>query len=386
MMRVGLFGFTFGHENMGCQALTCAFLDMLQRNFPDEVFEIINFSAEKTLGNIPKLFPKMKFANCNVSLKKIKPEFLKLVKQCDIVFDETYGDGFSDIYFTKSMYKTTFVKWLCAGKVPFILTPQTYGPFKHKSLEWMAGKAIKRATYVYARDEISAEYARKISGREVTAVTDLALALPFQKIKDEKQKKIGLNISGLLWQGGFDGRKNQFGLLCDYKEYCRSLIQYGLKHGYEVHLISHVTKAADSNRVIPDGDYRACETLNEEFPQTVLAPCFDSPYEVKNYIATMDIFVGARMHATIAAFSSGVVTIPFAYSRKFKGLYDKLNYIYYVDGTKNDTKTSVYKTIEMIENSNELLNAQTMAMTVVKKNLKCFEEELVTLINEILYR
>ena len=31
-MKIGLFGFTFAHENMGCQALTCAFLGILRND------------------------------------------------------------------------------------------------------------------------------------------------------------------------------------------------------------------------------------------------------------------------------------------------------------------------------------------------------------------
>jgi hypothetical protein len=44
----------------------------------------------------------------------------------------------------------------------------------------------------------------------------------------------------------------------------------------------------------------------------------------------MDFF-GARMHACIAAFSSGVPVVPLAYSRKFNGLFTALEYPHYGD-------------------------------------------------------
>lgn len=384
-MKIGLFGFTFGHENMGCQALTCAFLEIIQRNLPNEKIEIVDFHSERTLGKIPELFPEMSFSQCLVKLKSLNPEFLKEVKKCDIVFDETYGDGFSDIYFSKSVYKSAIVKYLCARtKVPFILTPQTYGPFKRKSLELLAGKAIKKSTYVFARDEISAKYAAKISGRkDVKTVTDMAFVLSYHKEPHETVRKLGLNISGLLWQGGFDGNQNQFGLKTNYKEYCQKVFEYAREHGYEVHLISHVTKPHDKVRQVPDSDYLACQEFKKLNPQTILAPCFDSPYDVKNYIADMDIFIGGRMHATIGAFSSDVVTIPFAYSRKFKGLYNNLSYSYIVDGVKLSTEKAVEKTAEFIENSKKLSDAQKKSMDLVRGNIADFEKDLKDILMKI---
>ena len=51
----------------------------------------------------------------------------------------------------------------------------------------------------------------------------------------------------------------------------------------------------------------------------------------------MDFFMGARMHATIGAFSSGVPVVPMAYSRKFNGLFvDTLQYDAMVDMKEQD--------------------------------------------------
>lgn len=47
------------------------------------------------------------------------------------------------------------------------------------------------------------------------------------------------------------------------------------------------------------------------------------------------------MHATIAAFTSGVPTIPVAYSRKFAGFFGSLSYPVLVDLTTTDTGPAV---------------------------------------------
>ena len=49
--------------------------------------------------------------------------------------------------------------------------------------------------------------------------------------------------------------------------------------------------------------------------------------------------MGARMHACIAAFSSGVPVIPMAYSRKFKGLFGTLGYDRTIDCMADDEET-----------------------------------------------
>ena len=83
-----------------------------------------------------------------------------------------------------------------------------------------------------------------------------------------------------------------------------------------------------------ENDYAVSFDLCEEYnhPNLVLSPLFLDPIAAKNYIAGMDFFMGARMHSTIAAFSSGVPVVPMAYSRKFNGLFiDTLQYPYMVD-------------------------------------------------------
>ena len=376
-MRIGLFGFTMTHENMGCQALTCSFLELIKRTCKSQDITIVNFGNENSVGVINEIFPEFRFVCEPIKLKTEFRSFVKKVSKCDILFDVTAGDGFSDIYFTKGTYRDTLIKILCAHqKNIFVLAPQTYGPFAHKSLEYLAGIAIKSADYAFARDQISADYATKISRRKVETVTDMAFVLPFKKKSFSSiKRKIGFNISVLLWKGGFN-KENQFGLITDYKEYCMRFIAEAIDKGFEVHLIPHVTKSANANRIIPDGDYPACKEIAKEFPEVILAPCFETPYDAKNYIAGMDYFIGARMHATIGAFSSGVITIPFAYSRKFQGLYEKIGYPYFLDGTKLETQEALDKTFYYIENSTELKEKSKKAMTEVKNNIQIFESEL----------
>ena len=100
----------------------------------------------------------------------------------------------------------------------------------------------------------------------------------------------------------------------------------------------------------------------------------------------MDIFIGARMHATIAAFSAGVITIPTGYSRKFKGLYDSIEYPYVIDLQNMTTSEAIEKTLEYIENS-YMLEKQIMESKMLidlknGKNKELFTEILLDIIKK----
>ena len=138
--------------------------------------------------------------------------------------------------------------------------------------------------------------------------------------------KIGFNVSGLLYNGGYN-RKNYFGLSFDYKAFVDKLLEKLVADNrFEVHMLPHVN--TEVNPV--DDDYAVCVLLARKYGCHV-APRYDSPVDAKGYIAGMDLFTGARMHSTIGAISSGVPVIPVAYSRKFNGLYGSLEYPWLID-------------------------------------------------------
>ena len=131
----------------------------------------------------------------------------------------------------------------------------------------------------------------------------------------------------------------------DYQHLIRSIIGFFLSvNGVRLHLISHV---ASGTRNV-ESDYAVLYDLWREYhsEQIILAPFFHTPIEAKDYISGLDFFMGARMHATIAAFSAGVPVVPMAYSRKFNGLFvDTLAYDHIID-LKVDDEDSILTKVE----------------------------------------
>ena len=363
-MKIGLLGFEFCSPNKGCEALVYSFLKIIKviLTTNDVVY---NFSGTE-LGYVPEYFDEIRFINVPPKLKDFQFRYIRLLKECDIIFDVTMGDSFSDIY-SKKYYNFLIVhkrlsQILCKR---YILLPQTYGPFKEKGSSEKAIKVFRNSAKIYCRDEMSQRLLTdKFNITNSELVSDMAFVLPYHKemyaLSDKE--KIGINVSGLLYKGGFN-KENQFELSINYKKLIDQIIST-LSKRYEVHLIPHVI---DLKEDAYDDDYKICKTLQEKYPETILAPPFDTPIEAKSYISNMKIFVGSRMHSTIAAFSSGVVTIPISYSRKFEGLFNSLNYGYVINGREETTESAYFKILQYIENFDKLKNAQDKSLEVVEE-------------------
>ncbi len=361
MIEIGSLGLSFGSGNKGCEALAYSFLEAVetiaakrnervQINFlkPLPFKQIIKKRSVKAAksGCFPKNeYAHLQFNTCFFLNKSGKVIFLNNVKKCKCVFDFTDGDSFTDIYGQERFFERTRVKKAVIDKnVPLILGSQTIGPFKDTKVRQLAVEVIKNCAEVYARDNMSYAYTLKISGRKPKLTSDIAFLLPFDKKEkiSEDKPKLGINPSGLLWNGGYT-KDNQFGLTVNYREYLRKVIKE-LTDSFEIHLIPHAFRT--DNVKTADNDLDAVNALHKEFPNTVVAPIPDTPMQVKSYIASMDVFTGARMHATIGSFSAGIPVIPFSYSRKFEGLFESLDYSYLVHGKGDSTQEAVYKTVE----------------------------------------
>lgn len=270
----------------------------------------------------------------------------KLYRNADCIMDIGQGDSFADIYGSKRFATIDKVHRLARlFKKPYFFLPQTIGPFQNPAIREKAVKSISKAALVMTRDRQSLDYVKELTKGKanVKEYIDVAFFLPYSKIEfNNDEIHVGLNVSGLLWNGGYT-RDNQFGLKADYQHLIRSIINFFLSQkGVRLHLISHVASGVRN----AESDYAVLYALWREYhsEQMTLAPFFHTPIEAKDYIAGLDFFMGARMHATIAAFSSGVPVLPMAYSRKFNGLFvDTLAYNHLADLKADDENTILAK-------------------------------------------
>ena len=365
---------SFKDSNKGCEALTFTFLKMLQEIYDKDDFEVICITATEDLGKVPSFFPEMHLSCQILNIYHLGSwiKTYRAIKKMDAVFDGSYGDGFTGIYGTArngiQVLRKQITYW--AGK-PLFLLPQTYGKYKFPFRLW-SKNIIRKAALAYARDDT----AQMVPGCGVKTTSDMAFMLPYNKslfVFKGSKKKFGIGVSSLLWD---ETTVKRFNLTVNYRTFYKKLIEFLLAEtDYEIHLISHVIDR--ENYQAPENDYRSCEELAKFFPGNIIvAPAFESAMEAKSYIANMDIFMGSRMHSTIGAISSGVITIPFSYAHKFESLYSKIGYKYVISATRLTTDEALQQIKEWLITPELLSNCGKAAVEVAINNVLSFKEDL----------
>jgi colanic acid/amylovoran biosynthesis protein len=340
-ITVGLLWHSLSSDNFGVGALTESQIAICQSaaalSNVEVKFRIFGFIGNQSYKSA---FSNAVVSETRVSLRDLfygRSVFLQEVKECDIVLDIGEGDSFADIYgqtrFAFSLISKAVVLYC---RKPLILSPQTIGPFNSTISRWLASWVMRRCRKVFSRDVYSTEYLKTCGVTEnIAEAIDVAFRLPFNRPSPgiASHRRIGINVSGLLYSGGYHGG-NQFNLSVDYK----LLIQRLIKHwtadqSNEVWLFPHVL----SDNIPNEDDRSAIAGLAKEFGSLNIVESFNAPSDAKSFIASMDFVTGARMHACIAAFSSGVAVVPLAYSRKFSGLFNTLGYKQVADGQSMST-------------------------------------------------
>lgn len=301
------------------------------------------------------------------------------LRKLDLMLDISGGDSFADIYPDKRFAYMIATKELCGWRgVPLVFSPQTIGPFSRQPHSRLATREMERARAVFARDPMSFEAIRKLAPRaHARQAIDVAFALPFTPAARGPGVRAGVNVSGLLYSGGYGG-KNDYGLTIDYQAFTERLVAGLLERGAKVELISHVTTPMER-----DDDLRAAKAVHQRFPDTLVVPPFTSPSEAKSYISGLDFLVAARMHASIAGWSSGVAVLPVSYSRKFEGLYKALDYPWLIPAKGYTTDEAVTRALEAFERRAELQADIGRGQQAVKDGLDGYVEYLAGLFAEL---
>ncbi len=260
----------------------------------------------------------------------------RAVLRSTAVLDVSGGDSFSDLYGWHRFRTVCAPKRLAlaAGR-PLVLLPQTYGPFRDPRAAEQARQLVLGAQQAWARDPDSYAALRELLGpafdpRRHRDGVDLAVllqpALPHDLPRDVSDalngspRPVGVNVSGLLWN-----QPGHFGLAADYRRAMSLLVERLVDAGALVMIVPHVLGSVLGQ----ESDNLAGDELVESLPERVRPKVhtirqLPDAGRAKWLIARCDWFVGARMHATIAALTSGVPCAAISYSPKFRGVFETM--------------------------------------------------------------
>lgn len=172
-------------------------------------------------------------------------------------------------------------------------------------------KDIAEYDLIMARETISYEALKKVNPNTVL-VADPAFTLERRDLPLPEGwvegKMIGINASPLILKSGRDGQL----VLDAYKALIRRIMD---ATDCSVVLIPHVVWENNDDRI-------PLKILYDAFEETGRVILLEDRncMELKGYIARCRMFIGARTHATIAAYSNCVPTLVLGYSVKSRGI------------------------------------------------------------------
>jgi polysaccharide pyruvyl transferase WcaK-like protein len=258
--------------------------------------------------------------------------WLRSLLDSDFIGDIRGGDSFSDIYGFRRFLEGNLpiMSAILLGR-PYTLLPQTYGPFRSRASRLIAAAILKQALAVLTRDRHCEGTVRVLAGKPPRFCPDVAFTLdplkpnqvrwspPEFDINVQQHPLVGINVSGLLYMGGYTGR-NMFGLRSDYRGLIERVVEHFLSSTEATVVLLPHTFGAESEEEACASILQSVRRASRHRTFMLSAPLSDR--EVKWLIGRTDFFIGSRMHACIAALSQCVPAVGFAYSDKFLGVFE----------------------------------------------------------------
>lgn len=238
----------------------------------------------------------------------------------------TGGDIFGLEYGVSSLYHwANFAEKCIDSGLPTILWGASVGPFTSKpAVEKEMVKHLSQYSAITVRESSTLEYLQSLGIRDVQLVADPAFTMtpePFDIAEltfGNNPNILGLNVSPLV-RGYREDTVSKVQLDRDVVDFIRDVVT---KTDMSVLLVPHVDPL-DGSSVNSDSAYMQglLAQLSAEYESRVrIAPRTLNAAQLKYLISHCRFFIGARTHATIGAFSTGVPTISIAYSIKAKGI------------------------------------------------------------------
>ncbi|MDR7665076.1 polysaccharide pyruvyl transferase family protein [Methanosarcina sp. Z-7115] len=359
-----------GVSNKGSQALVFSLIDTLRKYIPDSQFTFMgteigqeNIPIKKQLAIKPlkNICPWIYLFECcifrmlnniGISIPISKKSNLFCYYDSDIVIN-TGGDHLSGEKF--GLTSLLNISYAILLDKPVVLYAESLGYYKNSFFGFIANQVLNRTTLITVREDLSKKYLEqnKITKPKVYLTADSAFNLePVSQstvleillnegIDVNKKPIIGINSSGLISLYRESDSENPSQEVVSI--FARVIDSLAEELDANIIMIPHVysEKVSDKKSILDI--YNIVE--NKSNVKVILNEY--NAKELKGIIGMCDLFVGARMHATIASTSMYVPTVGIAYSHKMYGIIGQMlkqeNYIIDVNDLNYDLlKSKIY--------------------------------------------
>jgi colanic acid/amylovoran biosynthesis protein len=313
-----------GSLNRGCEAIVRSGVALIKSQNPKAIVNLASFNPDSdtiiplidtiydarnvvinkfSLVGIIAAFKFKLFKDENYFLRKQQNNIIKLIQDHD-VFLSIGGDNY------------------CYGEQPWLYEiDRNIKKAGKKLVLWGASIGdddlskdkiadLKSFDLILARESLTCEILKNNGIKNVQLCADGAFTMDKEElplpIEWQLGNTIGFNFSPLVWNINKASHQAAF-----------DLVQHILDTtDMTIALTPHVME-------IGNDDYECLQSFYEKFKATkrvLLLPNTLNAIQCKGYIARMRFFIGARTHATIAAYSTLIPTLVLGYSIKSKGI------------------------------------------------------------------
>ncbi len=286
---------------------------------------------------------------------------LQALKDADLVVDLS-GDMLTEDYGPHVAYSHFLpVMTALAMDKPVILCAQSIGPFK--LMKHLARYVLGQAALITAREPVTVEYLREIGvqNSQIFLTTDLAFLLgpARDEIVDDVLSNEGIDLADRQTLGISFGnlvpshyrKRNPHAAASMFPELMAGVLDtISERYGLQILFVPHVTgpRASADDRVF-------AEKICSHMQTNAIAISGDyTPDILKGIISRCRLYMGARMHANIAAMSSGIPTLAIAYSHKTAGimqLLDQEEYVCDIASLNRDTLLECFGRLHSMHDS-----------------------------------
>lgn len=320
-----------GCENHGCEAIVRTLSAMIKTGSPDSVIKLYTLNAQSDkAGDLPNIdeteefnyirpvsslsfMQKLKISSLSRKSQKSADEYFyslscknPSLKENDVYVsvggdNYCYGDGHMAAAFNRELKKLgkKTVLWGCSvgeedlseDKIKDLKTFDLIVTRESMTYETLINCGIDKNTVLYPDPAFTLDIDTAFGGKF-----------------EVKPNTLGFNISSLIGEYAGEGES--------IESIAVGFLRYVLENSDKnILLIPHVTKKEDGDQLILG---RIAEKLGSD--RVSVVPDTLTAAQYKSIISRCEMFIGARTHATIAAYSTCVPTLVIGYSVKSKGI------------------------------------------------------------------
>lgn len=381
-----------GVSNKGSQALMLSTTDTVKKYIPDAEFTFMGRETNQNEIPIKQQLAFKVLKNPYPWLYLVQSSIYYLFKKSGLNYQISKNSKLYD-YYTADVVINSGGDHLSGEKFglssllnisyailldkPVVLYGESLGYYSNPIFNFIAKSVFNKAKLITVREQISKEYLddQGVKKPKVYLTADSAFNLNFAPINDVldilskenidnfKRPLIGINASGSISKFRGSGSKyieNEIASI--FAEVIDSISEH---LDATVILIPHVYSKGASDKKMINAIYD--QTANKS--KIYMIQNEYSASELKGIIGLCDLFIGARMHSTIASTSMLVPTVGIAYSHKMYGIIGQMlgqeKYILNINELESDKLYSIIN--ETWESRDEIIAELKIKIPEIKE-------------------